>query len=344
MKEFSLTTDQKRTIEQAHRRERDSNISDRLKAVLLRNEGWGYKAIAQALRIHEETARTHVKAWLNDNKVNSDYKGSQSKLSESESLELTSHLETQIYTKVSDICLYVAHKYQKTYTVSGMTKWLKQAGFSYKKPKGVPAKIDSQAQESFIKKYLDLLADTSAEEPILFADSVHPTMGTKVSYGWIRTGKDKLIKQTASRTRINIIGAINLSTMDIIHQDAKTVNADYIVEFLERIKAKYSAAPKIHLIVDQAGYHRAELTQSKAKELGIELHYLPPYSPNLNPIERLWKVMNEYVRDNRFFSSAKAFRQEINHFFDSTVDEIKHILRNRITDDFQVIENPVNSS
>ena len=49
---------------------------------------------------------------------------------------------------------------------------------------------------------------------------------------------------------------------------------------------------------------------------GITLHYLPPYSPNLNPIERLWKVMNEYVRNNRFFKSAKEFKKEILTFFE----------------------------
>jgi transposase len=52
--------------------------------------------------------------------------------------------------------------------------------------------------------------------------------------------------------------------------------------------------------------------------LGIVLHYLPPYSPNLNPIEIVWKVMNEHVRNNLFFSLAKEFREAIKQFFDHT--------------------------
>jgi transposase len=69
-------------------------------------------------------------------------------------------------------------------------------------------------------------------------------------------------------------------------------------------------------VLDGAGYHRYHAVVDKAKEFGITLHYLPPYSPNLNPIEQLWKVMNEHARNNRYFSTAKLFRESINHFFD----------------------------
>jgi hypothetical protein len=55
----------------------------------------------------------------------------------------------------------------------------------------------------------------------------------------------------------------------------------------------------INIVLDGAGYHRSSVVAEKAKELNIKLHYLPPYSPNLNPIERLWKVMNEHARNNK---------------------------------------------
>lgn len=58
-------------------------------------------------------------------------------------------------------------------------------------------------------------------------DSLHPTQATKVSYGWIKTGENKLIASIASRTRINITGAINLTNMEGIHQEYPTVNAAF---------------------------------------------------------------------------------------------------------------------
>jgi transposase len=57
----------------------------------------------------------------------------------------------------------------------------------------------------------------------------------------------------------------------------------------------------VHLILDRSGYHGSMLVAEKAIELNIKLHFLPPYRPNLNPIKRLWKVMNEKVRNNRLF-------------------------------------------
>jgi len=89
---------------------------------------------------------------------------------------------------------------------------------------------------------------------------------------------------------------------------------------------------KVH---DGAGYHRSQLVIDKAKEFGITLHYLPPYSPNLNPIERLWKVMNEYARNDRYFATAKEFRQHINQFFDITLPSVGANLNDRINDNFQ---------
>ncbi|WP_028868487.1 IS630 family transposase, partial [Psychromonas arctica] len=98
---------------------------------------------------------------------------------------------------------------------------------------------------------------------------------------------------------------------------------------------QYRTDLPIHLILDGAGYHRSEVVKIAAKELGIILHYLPPYSPNLNPIERLWKVMNEYARNNKYFATAKEFRQHINHFFDDTLPNLDDALDSRINDNFQ---------
>jgi transposase len=64
---------------------------------------------------------------------------------------------------------------------------------------------------------------------------------------------------------------------------------------------------------------------------------LPPYSPNLNPIERLWRVMNEEFRNNVSFTSARRFREAISKFFETTILKIAQLLRERINDNFQTI-------
>jgi transposase len=343
MKFSPLSEKKKQELELLHRYEGDRRVCDRIKAVLLKSEGWTNKTIAQALRIHEETVRQHLTDWITDEKLKPENGGSSSKLTDIQSQDLDVHLAETTYTKVIDICAYVEVTFGVRYTISGMTKWLKQHDFSYKHPKSVPAKADLAKQEEFIEKYLNLVADTPANEPILFIDAAHPTMATKVVCGWIKKGVDKPIAQTASRTRVNIVGAIELATMNVISCRPDYVNAETTVAFFDQIKTAYLNAPKIHIILDQSGYHRSQLVRDAALEKNIELHYLPPYSPNLNSIERLWKVMNEEERDNVFFPSAKMFRDAINKFFDVKLPKIAQSLRGRINDNFQTIK-PVPSS
>ncbi len=96
-------------------------------------------------------------------------------------------------------------------------------------------------------------------------------------------------------------------------------------------------------MLDGAAYHRTELVITAAKVLNIEFHYLPLYSPNLNPIERLRKVMNEHVQNNVYFSSKIKFISAIKAFFDSTLPEITDSLMPRTTGSFQLLK-PASSS
>ena len=141
-----------------------------------------------------------------------------------------------------------------------------------------------------------------------FYGSVHPTQATKLT--WLdKTGVDKTIKTTGSRTRLNIVGALSLGNIcDAIIAQYKTINNESITDFLGKIKKFYRNKENIYLVLDSAGYHRSYKVVEKAKNLGINLHYLPPYSPNSNPIKRLWKVMNKYSRNNRYFANAQEFR------------------------------------
>lgn len=322
-----------------HRKERDRRIADRIKAVLLADKGWTYRAVAEALMLDEETVSQHVQDYQEHQKLKPENGGSQSKLNAAQTQELIAHLETHTYVKAKDICAYVKATYGITYTHQGMTDWLHAHKFSYKKPKETPAKADPLKQQAFIKAYETLMTTTPEDEPIVFMDSVHPTMATKVSYGWIRTGKDKLIASSASRTRVNLTGALNLQTMEIINHDYEIINGESTIDFLKKLKAVYPDAPFIHVILDQSGYHTKKEVRAFAKRERIKLHFLPPYSPNLNPIERVWKVMNEEVRNNRFFHSPGEFKRAILDFFNHTWPLIAPFKVDRINDNFQLIKS-----
>ena len=335
--QVDLSPEEKQTLESAHRKERDGRVKDRLKAVLLSSEGWSVEMISQALRINEATVRTHLNGYVHDRKLKPENGGSISQLNTEQTATLISHLEEKTYVKVVDICTYVKEVYGIEYTVTGMTKWLHRHNFSYKQPKGTPAKADTEQQEAFIKKYNELMKRTPENEPIEFGDGVHPTMATKITCGWIRKGTDKLIKTTASRTRLNLFGSINLVSMDVSVGEYETVDSKAMEQHFFKLRNKYSHAPKIHLILDNGSYNKSLETREAAAKYGIVLHYIPPYSPNLNPIERLWKVLNEHVRNNVTFDNPTQFRNKILEFFDVTWGAIKHSMTDRINDNFQKI-------
>ncbi len=162
-----------------------------------------------------------------------------------------------------------------------------------------------------------MLKREAGDAPIFFIDGVHPTQGTKLAYGWMPKGKKSSIETSCSRTRLNIMGALNLSDIgNTLMREYDSINAENIARFFIAIREMYPVSQKVHIIPDGAGYHRSALVKEWAYVMNIELHYLPPYSPNMTPIERLWKVMNESVRNNLYFSNAPEFRAEIRRFLE----------------------------
>jgi len=334
---LELSKSKKIELEKAHKRERDKRRADRIKAVLLCSKGWSQKQIAQALIISIDTVHDHLSSYIEEERLEPCNGGSSSKLNKLQTSNLIEHLESDTYDKVSEICVYVQSTYGVVYSVSGMTKWLRKNRFSYKNPKGTPLKACPLKQAEFIEKYIELTANLSNDEVIEFGDGVHPTMATKITGGWIRKGKDKLIPTTASRTRMNLFGSINLNSMSVTVSQHETINSDALEKHFAMIKNKYLNKRTIHLLLDRGSYNTSAATVEAAKKYGITLHHLPPYSPNLNPIERLWKIMNEYVRNNKFFTSVKEFKNSILKFFEIQWNLIKDNMRQRINDNFQVI-------
>jgi transposase len=334
MEHRKLTPTEKQGLIERHRKERDKRTCDRIKAVLAFDDGYSYSEISRLLLLDDETIRRHVASYFSHYKLSPEQGGSQSYLMEHQMAELKIHLETATYLYVKDICAYVENVFGKPYSISGMTKWLKGNGFCYKKPHGVPAKADAAAQQTFMDDYSELKSTLSSEEVLYFVDSSHPSHQTQLAYGWIKKGQRKAVKMTNCQKRLNLIGGINLTGHQIEYRQVDWVNTESIQDFLTQLIESNPLAKKIHIIWDNAGYHKSEAIRKFVSERKICLHYLPPYSPNLNPIERLWKVMHEQVTYNRYYPKLADFTKGILDFF-TNIGKYKTIIQARINDNFQ---------
>lgn len=321
---------------------RDITTRNRLCAILAYDKGQTIQQIAAILCLSEATICLYINQYHSRGKTENDSKGgSESKLSEEQSKTLEKHLTETTYLYVKHICKYIQETFNITFSRSGMTFWLKARGFTYKKPKRVPGKVNPEQQEIFKTFYSNLKSTLPPGDEIYFGDAVHPEYQSQAVSGWIKKGEEKTIQTTGKQTRLHFAGALNLEKMDLIIQEHSKINKDSMSKFLYYLRT-LSKAPTIHLIMDNGTAHKNRQVEKIASELNIKIHYLPPYSPNLNPIERLWKIFRQKKLYNRFYAEWKEFCKVTRNFFKEDIPKMGDELSARINDNFQTIKlNPI---
>lgn len=328
------------TLRLQHKKERDKRVCDRIKAVLLFDKGWNYQQIAEVLLLTDETIRQHINDYAAMRKLKPENGGSESKLDSEQTQALLERLQKHTYLYTKDIAAYVLGTFGVAYTVAGMTSWLKSHNFSYKKPAVVPGKANREAQEKWIEEYQKLKKDLPANDAICFIDGVHPTHNAKLAYGWIKKGERKEIPTNTGRQRLNLSGAIDILSKRVLIREDITLNATSTIEFLKRIEEAYPNAENVHVFCDNARYYRNKSVTAYLKSSKIKMHFLPPYSPNLNPIERLWKFMNEQILYNKYYEKFADFKNEVLGFLEGLyvpAETVFKALSTRITDNFRVV-------
>lgn len=235
--------------------------------------------------------------------------------------------------------------YRVKYTVHGLRQLLQRHGFSYKKPAIVPGKANEQQQKEWIAQYEKLRSELPEDETICFMDGVHPTHNVQPAYGWIKKGVRKEIPANSGRSRLNLSGVVDVISHKVIVQSDKTLNANPMISFFRKVEEAYPDKNKIHVFCDNARYYKNQLVQEYLETSKIILHFLPPYSPNLNPIERLWKWMKERVIYNTYYPEFEDFESAVYGFFDvlsslNPTSPLGQTFRSRIRDKFRPIGAP----
>lgn len=217
---------------------------------------------------------------------------------------------------------------------------LKRLKFSWKRPKLVPGKPPSvEVQEKYLKEYNEVRGFANMGVMLLFMDAMHLVHNPILRACWLERGKTTTIATNTGRRRLNILGAFDINSFDLIF-DADESNCDNerIIKFLQKIEDTVSS--KIHtiaLILDNAAYHKHPEVMKYLENSRIVFMFLPEYSPHLNLIERLWKFCKKYLVVNTYIEKYKAFRakvfQLLNHI-DKYVEELKSL----ITENFEIIE------
>lgn len=318
----------------------DRKQRDKIKAILMLNKGYEYAEIADILLIDYTTVWRWYEKYVvggTTELLRDFYLGGTCKLTETQLTQLTEHLDRTMYLTAKEICAFVKKTFKVKYTPKGMTSLLHQLNFTYKKPKHIPGKADIEAQRAFIRRYRKLCKTKASEDKIYFMDGVHPMHNSQPAYGWVRKGKDMVLKSNTGRQRLNLNGAYNLEDHTAIVQETGMINAQATIALLKEILRKQPMG-MIHVVLDNARYYRSKHVKAFVEcNKRIQLIFLPPYSPNLNVIERLWKFFKKKVIYNTYYEKFAVFRKSCLDFF-RRLGKYKIELQTLMTDNFQLIQ------
>jgi len=205
--------------------------------------------------------------------------------------------------------------------------------------KQIPVKADIEAQETFKAEVLvPLVKESQAGKlSLFFVDAAHFVMLPFLGHLYSLTVR--FIKAASGRQRFSVLGALNAITKEVVTiTDHGYINAVSVCELLQKLHDLFRHLP-IVVIMDNARYQRCALVQETAQRLQIQIIFLPPYSPNLNLIERLWKFVKKKTLYNQYYSHYDQFHKSISNCLDQTSSTYKQDLDTLLVAKFQSFKN-----
>jgi transposase len=320
----------------------EHRVARRANAIVLLDKGWSCDRVATALLLDDDTVRDWLRAYETGGVAglrSFGHEGSSSRLCAEQDAELCNWVRAHYPRSTRVIGAWLNRTYAVSYSRPGLIALLHRLGFDYRKPTAMPRGLGDAKQEAFIAGYEKLLNTMDADEAVVFADAVHPTHQVRPVGCWAPKDVVIAVEQTTGRQSLNIHGAIDLETGQTQMLDTAQVSAGSLIKLLAEVENSHPLKRRIHVFVDNASYHHANLVKEWLARPGRKcvLHFIPPYCPHLNPIERCWALMHQYTTHNQDHKDFRAFRLAILKFLRHTIRKKWRFFRDRITDNFRVI-------
>jgi len=201
----------------------------------------------------------------------------------------------------------------------------------------LPCKANPEEQRKFLNDKLLPLIEFAKKGAIelFFMDASHFVMGGFAGRVW--SVVRKYVKTASGRKRYNVLGALNFISKKIETVTNDTyITSTQVIELLEKLAASFIKPIKI--VLDNARYQRCRIVIERAAELGIELVFLPTYSPNLNLIERVWKIVKSKVLNSAYYETFDGFCDNIFECVDSLHEKCASEMASSVTQNFQIID------
>lgn len=252
---------------------------------------------------------------------------------------ILSHLDTHPVQSVNQAVAVIEELTGIKRSPTQIRQFLLRHDYKWRKMGQIPAKADAQNQKQWLENTLEPYIKQAQKGlcHLFFCDAAHFVLSAFLCMVWCRVRL--FLKTSAGRNRINVLGAVHAISKQVTTCINTTyINSLTIIDFMIQLKSKYIDLP-IVLVMDNAKYQHCQLVSDKAKELNIKLLFLPPYSPNLNIIERLWKFTKKKILYAKYYDTPVKFHQTIADFFSVLNFKYQNELESLLTLNFQLWDN-----
>lgn len=238
------------------------------------------------------------------------------------------HSAKEAKARIEELCGLVRSEQQ-------IRGFMHRHGLHFIKMGPVPAKCDTEVQQAWVAEQLQpcIRAAEKGKVHLLFVDAAHFMLQPFLCCVWCVA---RLFLRAASgRNRINVLGAVDAISKKVVTMTNTTyINADVLISFLRLLKQSFRTKPLV-IVLDNVRYQHCRGVEQAAASLGIRLLFLPPYSPNLNIIERLWRFAKKQILYGRYYDGADKFHLAVTSFFEQINKKHNKALHTLLTLKFQ---------
>ena len=339
----SLTVAERAQLRQWQKQRRDNDGYVKVTVVLMLDVGWPVATVAETLGLDEATVYRYARAFADlglAKYLAPEQPGYWGLLTSAQLAHLCQQVNTQLYTDCKDLQDWLLRTHRVHYSVSGLTDLLHRLGFTYKLTTPVPCQADSAAQVDFLDELAVLDTHVERGEAVLYyADAAHPTHNTRCTRAWCEVGKERPLLTVSGRERVNLNAALNAyDPTQVLVDETSCVNAQSTKRLYEQLLAAHPDKTRIYVVCDNARYYKNKDLRTWLADKPICQVFLPPYSPNLNLIERFWKYLRQKIINTTFYRTKGQFRAAVLDFFDR-LPEFGQDLASLLTRKFHIIDS-----
>ncbi len=192
---------------------------------------------------------------------------------------------------------------------------LKTMGARYVKADVHYAEASLKLQKKFAHLFFEAVASKPDDVVVLFADEMSASCSPKKGYGW--TFETRLVveaPQSGGRKRLNVFGAVNPESGELVEMASADAKSSAFIKFVRKVKQNYEGK-RVWLYVDNGPTHTsARVRHYTENHADIELRFLPPYSPDLNPKEQWWNFLRRKFLANKCFETRHQLATAISGY------------------------------